>query len=170
MVCGQEKFPSPSSGQSASSGRPTEPTVGGRPLQASRTIPRQRARPAVPAATSPISVLHRAIFKTLGAFFCTFATLSFLRSRARSAGARLLHLVGSRLPSPYHFRARFNLFNLLRRHFRANSVLPSDPPAPRLRRSKQPRFKDRRSARRSPPGRRCENKYRTTTQLWQEIC
>jgi hypothetical protein len=30
-----------------------------------------------------------------------------------------LHLVGSRLPRPYHFRRGFNLFKPLRRHFRA---------------------------------------------------
>jgi hypothetical protein len=53
-------------------------------------------------------------FKTLGAFFCNFCSLSFLRSSAWSARAHLLYLVGSRLPS-----REFNLFNLLRRHFRA---------------------------------------------------
>jgi hypothetical protein len=33
-----------------------------------------------------------------------------------------------------------------------------------------PLFKDRRSARRFSPGRCRENKYRTATRLWQEIC
>jgi hypothetical protein len=36
--------------------------------------------------------------------------------------ARVPDLVGSRLPSPYHFRARINLFKALRRHFRATPL------------------------------------------------
>jgi hypothetical protein len=62
----------------------------------------------------------------------------------------------------------FNLFKPLGRQFRANSVLPSGPVAPRSRRPKRLGSKDRRSARRSPPGRRCRNKYRTTARLWEE--
>ena len=46
--------------------------------------------------------------------------------------------------------------------------LPSGSLAPRSRRPKRLGSKDRRSARRSPPGRRYRNKYRTTTRLWEE--
>jgi hypothetical protein len=171
MVCGQEKFPSPSCGQSASSGRPTEPTVGGRPLQAPRTIPRQRARPASPAATGADFSFASSDFKALGAFFCNFCNSVILaESRTVSRAPRLLHLVGSPLPSPYHFRARIQSFQPVAAPFPGDSILPSGPSRAAIPAIETPLFKHRRSARRSPPGRRCENKHRTSTQLWQEIC
>ena len=61
-------------------------------------------------AGAPISILHRAKSKLWAPFS---ATPRACRSRGSSAGgargqprARLPHLVGSRLPSPYHFPAR----------------------------------------------------------------
>jgi hypothetical protein len=82
--------------------------------------------------------------------------------------ARVPHLVGSRLPRPYQFRARIQSFQAVAASFPGDSVFPSGTLAPRSRRPKRLGSKDRRSARRSPPGRRHENKYRTTTQLRQE--
>ena len=53
-------------------------------------------------------------FNLLGAFFCNFATLSFLGRQPESAHgqsrARVPYLVGSRLPRPYQFRARIQSF------------------------------------------------------------
>src|SRR5271163_4683190 len=48
--------------------------------------------------------------------------------------ARLPHLVGSRPPSPYHFRARIQSFQAVAAPFPGDSVLPSDTLAPRPRR------------------------------------
>ena len=139
MVCGQEKFPSASCGQSASSGRPTEPTVGGRPLQASRTIRRQRARPAFPAATGADFSFASSDFKTLGAFFCSFpcnlVILAESRTVSRAPVYYILWVRGFR--DPTISGREFNLFNLLRRHFRAAPFLPSGPLAPRFRRPKR---------------------------------
>ncbi len=55
--------------------------------------------------------------------------------------APLLHLVGSRLPSPYHFRARIQSFQPVAAPFPGDSVLPSGPLAPRFRRPKRLRSK-----------------------------
>jgi hypothetical protein len=51
--------------------------------------------------------------------------------------ARLLHLVGSRLPGPHHFRARIQSFQPVAAPFPGDSVLPSGPLAPRFRRPKR---------------------------------
>ena len=51
--------------------------------------------------------------------------------------AHLLHLVGSRLPGPYHFRARIQSFQPVAAPFPGDSVLPSGPLAPRFRRPKR---------------------------------
>ena len=66
-------------------------------------------------------------FKSLGAFFCNFVT-----SPGSSAGVahgqprgRVPDLVGSRLPSPYHFRARIQSFQAVAAPFPGNSFLPS---------------------------------------------
>ena len=62
-------------------------------------------------------------FKTLGAFFCNFATLSFLGRQPGVAHgqpcAPVPDLVGSRFPSHTISGRGFNLFKPLRRHFRA---------------------------------------------------
>jgi hypothetical protein len=132
MVCGQEKFPSRSCGQSASSGRPTEPTSAvGRSKPRGRSLANALAQ-RFRRRQAPISVLHRAISKPWAPFSATFATLSFLRSRARSAARPLRHLVGSRLPGPYHFRARIQSFQPVAAPFPGDSVL--GPLAPRFRR------------------------------------
>src|SRR5271156_6328026 len=68
-------------------------------------------------------------FKTLGAFFCNFATLSFLGRQPGVAHgqscAPVPDLVGSRFPSPYHFRARIQSFQAVAAPFPGDSVLPS---------------------------------------------
>jgi hypothetical protein len=64
--------------------------------------------------------------------------------------ARVPHLVGPRLPSPYHFRARIQSFQAVAAPFPGDVVLPSAL-APRSRRPRRLRLKDPRSARRSPP-------------------
>jgi hypothetical protein len=61
--------------------------------------------------------------------------------------ARVPHLVGSRLSSPYHFPARILSFQGVAAPFPGDCVLSSDPLAPRSRRPKRPRFKGSRSAR-----------------------
>jgi hypothetical protein len=134
-----------------------------------RTIPRQRARPASPAAIGADFSFASSDFKASGAFFCNFCNLSFLRSRAGHPGARLLHLVGSRLPGPYHFRARIQSFQPLAAPFPGDSV-SSGPSRAAIPAPKTPlsNTDDR-------PGdlrrdKRYENKYRTTRQLRQEIC
>ena len=75
-------------------------------------------------------------FKVLGAFFCNFATSQLCHSSGSSAGvahgqprARVPHLVGSRLPSPYHFPARIQSFQAVAAPFPGNSFLPSASPA-----------------------------------------
>ena len=83
--------------------------------------------------------------------------------------SRVPDLVGSRLPSPYHFRARIQSFQGVAAPFPGDSVLPSASRAA-IPGPKRLGSKDRRSARRRPPPRRRRrNKCRTTTQLWQEI-
>src|SRR5271156_1103312 len=80
-------------------------------------------------------------FKTLGAFFCNFATLSFLGRQPGVAHgqpcAPVPDLVGSRFPSPYHFRARIQSFQAVAAPFPGNSVLPSATKheTPRFKRS-----------------------------------
>jgi len=115
------------------------------------------------ARQAPISVLHRANSRRWAPFS---ATLSFLGRQPGVAHgqpcAPVPDLVGSRFPSPYHFRARIQSFQAVAAPFPGDSVLPSA--------TKHLGSKDRRSARRSPPGWRRENKHRTTMQLWQEIC
>ena len=65
-------------------------------------------------------------FKSLGAFFCNFVISRGLSGvRARSAARRVPHLVGSRFPSPYHFRARIQSFQAVAAPFPGDSVLPS---------------------------------------------
>ena len=55
--------------------------------------------------------------------------------------ARIPHLVASRLPRPYHFRARIQSFQAVAAPFPGDSVLPSGPLAPRSRRTEKPRLK-----------------------------
>ena len=84
-------------------------------------------------------------FKMLGAFFCNFVSLELGGARrGRTAMAERLRcgasarrprggvpdLVGSRLPRPYHFRARIQSFQAVAAPFPGNSVLPSRPLAP----------------------------------------
>jgi hypothetical protein len=76
-------------------------------------------------------------FKTLGAFFCNFLQLCHSCGVAHGQPrARLLHLVGSRLPSPYHFRARIQSFQPVAAPFPGDSVFAVRPsraalPAPK---------------------------------------
>ncbi len=57
---------------------PDRGDVGGRPLQASRTIPRRRARPAVSGGDMADFSFASSDFKTLGAFFCNSCNLVIL--------------------------------------------------------------------------------------------
>src|SRR5271163_154415 len=113
-------------------------------------------------------------FKALGAFFCNSATLSFLRlvgrSRAWSVARPCTTSCGFAASEPYHFRARIQSFQAVAAPFPGDSILPSRPLAPRSPATETPRFK--RSTIRLDDLRRGSgrNKYRTTTQLWQEIC
>src|SRR5271170_2301134 len=81
-------------------------------------------------AQAPISVLHRAISKRWAPFSAPFANLSFSRllsrSRARSAARRVPDLVGSSLPSPYHFPARIQSFQAVAAPFPGDSVFKSE--------------------------------------------
>jgi hypothetical protein len=65
--------------------------------------------------------------------------------------ARVPDLVGSRLPSPYHFGARIQSFQGVAAPFAGDSV---GPLAPRSRPPRRLGSRDRRSARRQPPPRR----------------
>ena len=65
------------------------------------------------------------------------STLSFLRLSVGAHGQHLacvLDLVAPRLPRPYHFPARIQSFQAVAAPFPGDSVLPSDPLAPRSRR------------------------------------
>src|SRR5580704_12917452 len=71
-------------------------------------------------------------FKAVGAFFCNSATLRLCDSGGSSAGdahgqprARIPDLVGSRFPSPYHFRAPIQSFQAVAAPFPGDSVLQS---------------------------------------------
>jgi hypothetical protein len=82
--------------------------------------------------------------KALGAFLCNGATARARHSRGSPTGvarrqprARVPHLVGSTLPSPYHFRARIQSFQAVAAPFPGDSVLPSGPLAARSRRGKR---------------------------------
>jgi hypothetical protein len=74
---------------------------------------------------APISVLHRAISKRWAPFS---ATLSFSGRQSGVAHgqprARVPYLVGSRLPSPYHFRARIQSFQAVAAPFPGDSFFP----------------------------------------------
>jgi hypothetical protein len=77
-------------------------------------------------------------FKTLGAFFCNSATLATVATVQRVTSKlpnlsvspigqppRVPDLVGSRPPSPYHFRARIQSFQAVAAPFPGGSVLPA---------------------------------------------
>jgi hypothetical protein len=77
-------------------------------------------------------------FKVLGAFFCNFPKPKSGRSRGSSAGAahgrprdRAPDVVGSRLPRPYHLRARIQSYQAVAAPFPGDSALPSSPLGPR---------------------------------------
>ena len=57
--------------------------------------------------------------------------------------ARLLHLVGSRLPSPYHFRARIQSFQPVAAPFPGDSVFAVRPSRAAIPATETPLFKDR---------------------------
>ena len=117
---------------------PDRGDVGGRPLQASRTIPRQRARPAFPAATGADFSFASSDFKTLGAFFCNFCNLVIPAESRTVSRAPVYYILWVRGFRDHTISGRgFNLFNLLRRHFRATPFLPSGLLAPRFRRPKR---------------------------------
>jgi hypothetical protein len=62
-------------------------------------------------------------FKTLGAFFCNFETLSFLRSSAVAVTAPAYQILWVRGFRAHTISGRgFNLFKALRRHFRATPL------------------------------------------------
>jgi hypothetical protein len=86
----------------------------------------QRLEPPMPGAHFSSASSD---FKVLGAFFCNYGNLSFSRLVSRGshgqARARVPDLVGSRLPSPYHFRARIQSFQDDATPFPGDSVLPS---------------------------------------------
>jgi hypothetical protein len=98
--------------------------------------------------------------------FCDFAHScgSQLGARTVSRVHRYQILWVRRLRGPTISGRGFNLFKPLRRHFRAT---PFCHQPLRFRRPKRLGSRHRRSVRRSPPGRRRVNKYRTSTQLWQ---
>ena len=58
----------------------------------------------------------------MGAFFCTFATPMLAPRQPRT---HVPDLVGSRFPSPYHFRARIQSFQGVAAPFPGDSVLPA---------------------------------------------
>jgi len=72
------------------------------------------------------------VFNGLGAFFCSFGQhRNLCRCFGASAGvapgqprARVLDLVGSRLPRPYHFPARIQGFQAVAAPFPGDSILP----------------------------------------------
>ena len=89
-------------------------------------------------AQAPISVLHRAISKYWAPFSATSPKPKSGRSRGSSAGAahgrpraRAPDVVGSRLPRPYHFRARIQSYQAVAAPFPGDSALPSSPLGPR---------------------------------------
>ena len=91
----------------------------------------------------------------LGAFFCNFVILPARQPESRPVSPAPYQILWVRGCRAHTISGReSNLFKPLRRHFRATSVLPSGPLAPRSRRPKHLGSKDRRSSRRSPPGRR----------------
>ena len=83
--------------------------------------------------------------------------------------ARLPHLVGPRLPSPYHFPARIQSFQAVAAPFRGGFVLPSASRAA-IPATETPPFKRSTIGSAVSSDRRRRNKYRTTTQLRQDIC
>ena len=114
-------------------------------------------------------------FRALGAFFCPLETLQLCRSRGssvvvahRQPGARVLDIVGSSLPRPYHFPARIQSYQVVAAPFPGDSVFPSGSLAA-IPATQAPRLEiDDRLGDLCQDGR--GNKYRTITPLWQEIC
>ena len=111
--------------------------------------PRRELAPRFPAGTGADFSPASSDFKALGAFFCTCVILAVRQPEPRTVSRTALvpDLVGSRLPSPYHFRARIQSFQAVAAPFPGDSVLPSGPLAPRSPRPKR----QRQSARRSLP-------------------
>ena len=103
-------------------------------------------------------------FKALGAFFCNFAAFSswrlVSRSRARSAARPCTTSCGFEASETIPIPGADSIFSS---RCGAISGRVRFCRQARSRRSKRLGSKDRRSARRSPPGWRYENKYRTTT-------
>jgi len=170
MVCGQEKFPSRSCGQSASSGRQREATSAvGRSKPRGRSLANELALRFRRRHRRFQFCIER--FQNLGRLFLQlFATLSFLRSRARSAARSLTTSCGFSASEPLPFPGANSIFSTCCGAISGRLRFCRQALSRRASGTETPLFKDRRSARRSPPGRRCENKYRTATQLWQEIC
>jgi hypothetical protein len=89
-------------------------------------------------------------FNTLGAFFCNCCNsqaafkLPHLSVSPIGQPPRVPDLVGSRLPSPYHFRARIQSFQAVAAPFPGGSVLPSASRAA-IPPTETPRFKNQRS-------------------------
>jgi hypothetical protein len=107
----------PHSGPRPTTFRPLAPCGfeedGGSPgSKRSRTIPRQRARPAFPAATGADFSFASSDFKPWAPFSAaTFATLSFLRSRARSAARPLTTSSGFTAPGTIPFPGANSIFS-----------------------------------------------------------
>ena len=80
----------------------------------------------------PISVLHRAISNRWAPFSATLSQSNFVFLAARPESrmisrARVPDLVGSRFPSPYHFRARIQSFQAVAPPFPGDSSKPRLP-------------------------------------------
>jgi hypothetical protein len=125
--------------------------------------PRRELAPRFPAGTGADFSPASSDFKALGAFFCNFVILAVRqpepRTVSRPPGYQILWVRGFRA---HTISGRgFNLFKPLRRHFRATAfcrrVLSRRDP--RDRNASDDQLGDLR---------RGGNKYRTTTQLWQE--
>ena len=163
MVCGQEKFPSRSCGQSASSGRPTEPTsTAGRSKPRGRSLVNELAL-HFRRRQAPISVLHRAISKPWAPFSATCRSCGLAHGQPRARSTTSCRFEAS---EPIPFQGANSIFSTC-----CGAI------SGRLRFCRQARSRrdsgdrnDSDQRRMIGRGRRCENKHRTITQLWQEIC
>src|SRR5271154_3940798 len=86
-------------------------------------------------------------FKALGAFFCNFQLCHCCCSSAGVAHgqprAPVPYLVGSRLPSPYHFPARIQSFQAVAAPFPGDSVVSSGAAIPATETSRFKKIEDR---------------------------
>ena len=153
MVCREEKFPCNS--QAAPNGSTMTGSAHSRRGRRFRLFVKRFIFVLASAASNP-DCPHKKVGNSGATRLCHSCGSSTGVAHGQPR-ARVPHLVGSSLPGPYHFRARIQSFQAFAAPFPGDSRFAVRSSGAAIPTTETPRFKNRRSARRSPPGRRCRN-------------